>query len=294
MSINKCVITKGMFNDKELRLLVSYDEFDKPLDIINLDVTKLGTICEATVEKVLTDIEACILKLSIGEKGFIETRKLNPKDYIVKHSDKKLVCQEDKFYVSITQDKKGSKPFSCDFVPSDSVSNRDFIDYYLDKYCQKNCVVITDLDEISDRDYNIKFYQDDAYSLWALYDFTKLLENVSSRVVFLKNGGNIIIEPTEALTIIDVNSSKNYGKSSAMETNMQALEESIRQLRHRSISGIIIIDLLKVSKEEEQQLIDYFKSLATADISKLSVHGFTNLGLLEVTRSRMFSPLSLG
>ncbi|MBR4708028.1 MAG: hypothetical protein IKP29_08235, partial [Pseudobutyrivibrio sp.] len=80
MSIKKCVITKGVYNDKELRLLVSFDEDDKPVVLINLDITKIGIHCEATVEKVLSDIDACILKLSTGDKGFIEIKKLSPEN----------------------------------------------------------------------------------------------------------------------------------------------------------------------------------------------------------------------
>jgi len=82
MSIKKCVITKGIYENEELRLLVSFDEKDNAVDLINIDNTRVGLTCEATVEKVLKDIDSCILKLSIGEKGFIENRKLNPEEYI--------------------------------------------------------------------------------------------------------------------------------------------------------------------------------------------------------------------
>ncbi len=95
------------------------------------------------------------------------------------------------------------------------------------------------------------------------------------------------------MTIIDVNSSKNYGKSTAMETNLEALEEIAHQLRLRSISGIIIVDLLKVSEVEEEQLIALAKDAFKNDISIVNIYGFTNLGLLEITRSRCFSPFQI-
>lgn len=294
MTIKKCVITKGNYMDKELRLLVSYDECDKPLDLINLDVTKVGVVCEATVEKVLKDIDASILKLSIGAKGFIENRKLKPELFTIRHSQNKPVCQGDKFYVQITQDKKGHKPLSCNFINAvnDAVFNYDFIDYYIQKYCD-DCEIVSDLPEILEKDIHVREYKDSDTTLWQIYDLTKLLDNTLSPVVHLKNGGNIVIEPTEALTVIDVNTAKNGGKGSFYETNKQAIEATLSQMRLRSISGIIIIDMLKVSNEEEVELVSYFKSLAKNDLSAVSIHGFTHLGLMEVTRSRMFAPFTI-
>ena len=74
-----------------------------------------------------------------------------------------------------------------------------------------------------------------------------------------------------------------------METNLEAIEEIAHQLRLRSISGIIIVDLLKVSKADEEQLLAFAKEAFKNDISIVNIHGFTNLGLLEITRSRCFS-----
>jgi len=291
MSINKIIITTGMYLDKELRLLVSFDEKDKALDLINLDVTKVGIVCEATVEKVLNDIDACILKLSTGDKGFIENKKLKPEFFKVRHSEKKTVCQEDKFWVEITQDRKNTKPYSCKFL-SEHTGERDFIDYYVAEMAGDDFEVISDLPELLQRDFKVRLYEDDSYSLWDLYGLTALLDRALSKVVHLKSGGNLIIEPTEALTIIDVNSSKNYGKTCAFDTNMEAVEELARQLRLRSISGIVIVDLLKVSKEEQKEIIDTFKKACKEDFSQVTVHGFTNLGLLEITRSRITAPIN--
>ena len=295
MSVKKLIITSGIYQDKELRLLVSFDENDKPLDLINLDVTKVGEVHLATVEKVLSDIDACIVKLDSGDKGFIENRKLKPERFVIRHSEKKLVCQADQFYVQISQDRKSVKPYSCNFVEcilhDSGVYN--FLNYYLDNYCNDSIEIITDLDYVLKQLPNARFYSDADVTLWNLYGLTALLDKITSKIVHLKSGSNILIEPTEAMTIIDVNSSKNYGKSTAMETNREALEELARQLRLRSISGIIIVDLLKVSKAEEIQLLEFAKEAFKNDISIVNIHGFTNLGLLEITRSRIFSPFQI-
>ena len=292
MSIKKIVITKGIYEGKELRLLVSFDAFGRPLDIINLDITKVGTTCEATVEKVLNDIDACILKLSTGDKGFIEIKKLKPEFFTVRHSEKKTVCQDDKFWVEITQDRKNTKPYSCKFLPV-LLENKSFLDYYLSIIDASGAEIISDIYEYINSYPYITPYEDATFSLWDLYSLTSVINKATSKIVHLKSGGNLIIEPTEAMTIIDVNSGKNYGKSDAMKTNMEAIEELAHQLRLRSISGIIIIDLLKVTKDQENQLINSFKENCRNDISMIKIHGFTNLGLLEVTRSRLFSPFCI-
>ena len=295
MSVKKVVITKGMYLDKDLRLLVSFDENDKPVDLINLDVTKVGTVCEATVEKVLTDIEACILKLSTGDKGFIENKRLKPDGFIVKHSDKKLVCQGDKFYVQISQDRKGVKPYSCCFINeiTDCIMNYTFIQYYIENYVCDDCEIITDLSKVMNSDLDARYYNASDISLWSLYGLTGILDRTLSKIVHLKSGANIVIEPTEALTVIDVNSGKNYGKSSALDTNREALTEIEKQVRLRSISGIIIIDLLKVSKQEENELVKFAKNIFLDDVSRVQIYGFSNLGLLEVTRSRIYAPFTI-
>ena len=293
MSVKKIVITKGIYLDKELRLLVSFDEKDNVVDIINLDVSKVGEIHEATVEKVLNDIDACIVKLDSGDKGFIENRKLKPDCFLVRHSEKKLVCQADKFYVQISQDRKGVKPYSCKFVCLSSEYNHNygFIDYYAEHIANGECEIISDLSEIFKKNLNVRFYEDEEITLWNLYGLNAILDKALSKVVHLKSGANIVIEPTEALTVIDVNTSKSYGKSNAMNTNIEALSEISKQVRLRSISGIIIIDLLKVSKKEEAELMELAKHIFSYDYSQITIHGFTNLGLLEITRSRVFAPL---
>jgi len=289
MSIKKIVITKGLFQDKELRLLVSFDDNDKPIDIINLDITKVGQVHLVTVEKVLKDIDACIVKLEDGQKAFIENKKLMPEYFISRHSKEKLVCQSDQFYLQISQDKKDSKPYSGNFLRQ-LKANESVSSYYISNYAPE-AKIITDLEEEKKNICNAHFYDDVDISLWHLYGLTSILEDICSKKVYLKNGGNILIEKTEAMTVIDVNSGKSYGKCSAMDINKEAIIELAHQFRIRSISGIIIVDLLKVSKEDEKKLIIYLKEACKDDISNVDVHGFTKLGLLEITRSKIFSPV---
>ena len=290
MNIKKVIITKGMYLDKELRLLVSFDDNDRPIDVINLYSSHVGEIHIARVEKVLKDINACILKLDDGSKGFIENKKLNPDYFLKKHSREKLVCQQDSFYVQIIQDKKGSKPYTCDFINSheEECLNRTLIEYYINKYAA-NAEIITDTSLGNFPENRYLIYEDNDISLWQLYDLTKLLNKITSQITHLKNGGNICIQPTEAMTVIDINSAQNYGKTSALNANLEAVEEIAYQLRLRSISGIIVIDFLKVNKEDQQLIKDTLTNLCRDDMSKVGIYDFTKLGLLEMTREKIFS-----
>lgn len=125
-------------------------------------------------------------------------------------------------------------------------------------------------------------------------DFYGLSEQISAiidRRVDMPNGGYLIIDYTEALTVIDVNSGKFVGKTSGdsyLQTNIQAAYEIARQIRLRDITGIIIIDFIDMQKERErEQITQLLKDLFVVDKRKPKVVGFTELGLMQITRKKM-------
>ena len=108
------------------------------------------------------------------------------------------------------------------------------------------------------------------------------------KTVWLKSGSNIVIEQTEALTVIDVNSAKAKGLA-AFEVNDESAESIMEQIRLRNISGIIVIDFMKMkSDEEREKIIKKMKRLAKRDFARISIEDFTRLGLLEMTREKLF------
>lgn len=117
------------------------------------------------------------------------------------------------------------------------------------------------------------------------------LVRISGKKVWLKCGGYIVIDRTEALTAIDVNTGKNVGKKelrdTIMETNLQAAWEIARQLRLRDIGGIIIIDFIDMKREEDKRLLlDELKKALREDKMRTVVVGITKLNLVEMTRKR--------
>lgn len=143
----------------------------------------------------------------------------------------------------------------------------------------------------------IRFYEDERLSLQKLYSVETKLSEALSKQVWLKSGGYLVIEPTEALTVIDVNTGKSIGKCTPEEhyfrTNREAALEIARQLKLRNLSGIIIVDFINMeSKEMEEELIGVLKSSLKGDSVKTSVVDITPLGLVEITRQKINKPLA--
>ena len=119
---------------------------------------------------------------------------------------------------------------------------------------------------------------------------TQLLKALERRV-WLESGGNLVFDPCEAMTVIDVNTAKNTGKTTlsdtVLQTNMEACAEIARQVRLRNISGIIIIDMIDmISNEHHHAVLEALNKAFATDRVKTVVHGFTSLGLVEMTRKR--------
>lgn len=161
--------------------------------------------------------------------------------------------------------------------------------------------VITDLDEaytaLQGYSKTIRLYNDTQYSLSKLYSLETKVNEAIKKQVWLKSGANIIIESTECLTTIDVNSAKKTKKSFTMndilEINKEAAQEAALQIRLRNLSGIIIIDFINMDDSEaERELLEFMKDLVCKDNVPTNVIDITPLGLMEITRKKINKPLS--
>jgi len=127
--------------------------------------------------------------------------------------------------------------------------------------------------------------------LFDLYGVEDEIEKALGRRVELKSGGYLIIDQTEALTTIDVNTGGFVGGRSfddtIFKTNLEAAQIIARQLRLRNIGGIIIIDFIDMDTEEHKNaVLNEFRKTLARDRTHISVNGFTQLGLVEMTRKR--------
>lgn len=133
--------------------------------------------------------------------------------------------------------------------------------------------------------------------LFDLYRVDEQLDRAMQKYVWLKSGGSLVIEETEALTVVDVNTGKYTGKRDAEETvfrnNCEAAREIMRQLRLRDLGGIIVVDFIDMKGTAHREaLLELLREEARRDQNRVCVVGITPLGLVEMTRKKLRPPLS--
>ena len=142
----------------------------------------------------------------------------------------------------------------------------------------------------------IKLYNDDEIGIFERYGIEKEIENALKEEVRLECGGYLVIQKTEALISIDVNTGKNTGsynlEQTVLNTNLEAAREIPRQLRLRNLGGIIIIDFIDMRLEEDKlKVLEVLEQNLSKDRIKNNIVHFTDLGLIEMTRKRTGKPL---
>ena len=134
--------------------------------------------------------------------------------------------------------------------------------------------------------------KDQGFPLFEQHRVVEQLRKALDRKVWLPSGGSLVIEHTEALTVIDVNTGKNVGKTNLEETvlgnNLEAAEEIAHQLRLRDIGGIIVIDFIDMEvKENRRKVVEAFRKALSRDKTRTQVFDISELGLVQMTRKRI-------
>ena len=150
--------------------------------------------------------------------------------------------------------------------------------------------IVTDIPEATEAISEIPLYTDE-YTLTLRYSLASLLEKTLSKRAYLKSGAYLVIEPTEAMTVIDVNSGKSIKGKNAEEQflkiNIEAAKEIARQLRLRNISGIVMIDFINMKEESHNhELMKNLAEYVRTDPVRTTVVDMTKLGLVELTRQK--------
>lgn len=139
---------------------------------------------------------------------------------------------------------------------------------------------------------------EDANDLVIRYKINHFMDKALHRMIYLDSGATIVIDPTEALTVIDVNTGKAIaGKKLTEDTffsiNMEAAKEIAMQIRLRNLSGIILIDFINLSdSEKKEKLIEYLRQIFKTDSVQTEVVDITKLGLMEITRKKVYKTLA--
>ena len=176
---------------------------------------------------------------------------------------------------------------------------KDNINDEVDEIIVNNKEKYNELKEILksiNKDYikKLKLYENE--DVFDLFNVNSQIKKALDKKVWLKSGGYLIIEKTEALTVIDVNTGKFTGnlelEETVYKTNIEACIEICRQLKLRDIGGIIIVDFIDMKNENKKQdIINKLEEEFKKDKRKTNVHKMTSLGLVEITRKREKEPI---
>ncbi len=199
---------------------------------------------------------------------------------------------------SLIQEKINKQPpASCVFQEPDLIERtvRDFLTEDVERIVVDNQKAYDRMREmiskISKRSANkVKLYLD-PQSIFDRFNISRQLENAFSRQVHLKSGGYIVVDETEALVAIDVNTGRHKGgkdqETAILKVNIEAADEISRQLRLRNMGGLIVLDFIDMkSRRDQQQVYQRMKEGLRRDKAKTHVLPISQLGLMEMTRQR--------
>lgn len=234
-----------------------------------------------------------LLEASDGEKGFIvrtEAQGASIEDF------KKEIYELRKKYRKLIEDYKASfypkliykdEGLVFSYIKenlTEEISNIIYVDGEID-------VPLRNLLKSIDTKYLEVLKREKCIDVFEVYGINNMLKRFMSRNVWLKSGAYIVIDKTEAMTVIDVNTGRFKGKSEYEDTvykvNLEATDEITRQISMRDISGIIIVDFIDMqSKKHKKELLERLSLNFAEEGRPTKVHGFTKLGLVEISRMR--------
>ena len=275
-----------------------------------------GDVVIAYVRDVKEDIGACFIEYAKDKDGYLPFNKL-PKEVNVRQGDLIPVRLSSK----AQKGKRASFTAKIDYSKYENGTELQIKSSHLTKYSYlyKNTdsitvrinkvfrddeydEIITDKKEVYDiisaSFPKVRLYTDESFDLSKLYSLRSGLDDALNKNVWLKCGGYLTIDHTEAMTVIDVNSgkfkpSKGTDKEEAyLNVNREAAVEICRQLRLRNISGIVIIDFINLKSDEaSKELLELLRTESESDTVTVRVLDITQLGLAELTRKKELPPL---
>lgn len=267
------------------------------IEVENIGEYPIGSILYGKISDISAGIDAAFVTLPNKSKAFLKLNGFSAKcgtNVCVKvtraGSKNKLMS------VSLCEDVDCSH--FLDFTEikiGESSPNLLLIKYNFDRILCENEDLYNHILKISESigadSSNLILYNDKMVSLPVLFSLTKHLEEATGKTVWLKSGANIVIETTQAMTVIDVNSGKKISKDNkninVSEINTEAANEIFRQMNLRNLSGIIIVDFINFpNKEESEIFIKFLRELCTNQKAYTKIIDITPLGLAEITRKK--------
>ena len=265
----------------------------------NIGELPVGTKCVGKVDSVSKNINSAYILLPDKTKAYLKNAgnlkcEQNVAVEIIRASSKgklpsvKLIDEDITHKTDLSFIEKGKRTYEnlIHLYSFDKIlTDQDDLYEDITTYCKAQNVLDLSL---------VHKYNDNMVSLSVLYSVSARLEEVTSKLVWLKSGANILIEETNAFTVIDINSAKNEkGKdNSYLEINKEAAKEIFRQMNLRNISGIILIDFINMDADNTKELLAELKELSKTQKNYTKVVDITPLGIAEITRKKVGPTLS--
>lgn len=234
----------------------------------NIGITIRTNAYTAPVDKVLSELDYLLNKYNeLIKKAFTRTKNF-------------LLQQADNGLMSLVRD--------MDYDEKDRIVTDDKAIYYM---LYETGLFKAEKKDSSDNKPHLELYNDDLLPLYKLCSLERVFDDITNRKIWLKSGGYLIIDYTEAMTVIDVNSGKcDKGKDKEktfLTINLEAAKEIARLLSLRNISGIIIIDFIDMeTSKSREKLLAAMKEYTGMDKIHTNVIDFTRLHLMEITRKK--------
>ncbi len=266
--------------------------------IVLMPNTDIITVSQKIEDKKEQDrlIQLVSENISSGNGAVIRTSAEGKKEEIIE--DIKRMEQKWKHILEDSKNLNKKTP-RCLYKSEDIVEKMliDLADKGIDRAFVNDSVDYNEINKIKNenKEYkNLQISVKTEESIFDIYDLEQQIHKISNRKIWLKCGGFITIDKTEALTAIDVNTGKYTGNKTMEDTvfkvNKEATIEIAKQLRLRDIGGIIIIDYIDMQKEEDKKKIEeLLREELKKDRSKTQIEGFTKLDLMEMTRKHICS-----
>ncbi len=280
------------------------------------ETNKVGGVYIGKVKNVAKNIGAYFVQIGDGEICFLPESSATMPCLINRDYDNRIL-EGDEILVQVTREAQKTKQATVSAMLSEGETLLEVAKHRTCFSCIKEPIhpflqaledlvkedeydeIITDqssfLDILKQASTPVRFYQD-SFGLSQLYSLETKMGSATDTKVWLKSGAYLIIEPTEAMTVIDVNTGKNEVKKASEElifqVNLEAAREIALQLRLRNLSGIVIIDFINMkSAENQKRLLAEMRSLVSGDEIKTKVIDITVLGLMEITRKKVYKTL---
>lgn len=234
----------------------------------SLGITVRTNSYKASLDEILAELDYLLGRYNV----LINTAKTRTKNF--------LLCQADNGLMSFLRD--------MDYDDKDRIVTDDKLIY---DTLYETGLFRTEKKALSDNKPSLELYNDDLLPLYKLCRLERVFDDITSRKIWLKSGGYLIIDYTEAMTVIDVNSGKcDKGKDKEktfLTINLEAAREISRLLSLRNISGIIIVDFIDMeTSESREKLLNVMKEYTVMDKIHTNVVDFTRLNLMEITRKK--------